>query len=76
MFLDGKIIPKGVEILVYSHGIHMNPEYYPNPEKFDPSRFEKMDGKHPFAFIPFSAGPRNCIGISDGLILISLSITF
>jgi cytochrome P450 family 4 len=59
---DGKIIPKGVEIIVYSHGIHMNPEYYPNPEKFDPSRFEKMDGKHPFAFIPFSAGPRNCIG--------------
>jgi cytochrome P450 len=43
----------------------MNPEYYPNPQNFDPSRFEKMDGKHPFAFIPFSAGPRNCIGMSD-----------
>jgi cytochrome P450 family 4 len=41
----------------------MNPEYYPNPEKFDPSRFENIDGKYPFAFIPFSAGPRNCVGM-------------
>jgi cytochrome P450 family 4 len=59
---DGKIIPNGVGVIVFSHGIHMNPEYYPNPEKFDPSRFENVEGKQPFAFIPFSAGPRNCIG--------------
>jgi cytochrome P450 family 4 len=59
---DGKIIPNGVGVIVFSHGIHMNPEYYPNPEKFDPSRFDNVEGKQPFAFIPFSAGPRNCIG--------------
>jgi cytochrome P450 len=43
----------------------MNPEYYPNPEKFDPNRFENVESKQPFAFIPFSGGPRNCIGMSD-----------
>ncbi|KAJ3632434.1 hypothetical protein MTP99_009445 [Tenebrio molitor] len=59
---DGTIIPKGVGVLIFGHGIHMDPQYYPNPEKFDPSRFENLDGRYPFAFIPFSAGPRNCIG--------------
>ncbi|RZC40119.1 p450 domain containing protein [Asbolus verrucosus] len=59
---DGMIIPKGVRILIFAHGIHMNPEYYPDPEKFDPSRFENPEGRPPYAFIPFSAGARNCIG--------------
>ncbi|XP_063913528.1 cytochrome P450 4d2-like [Zophobas morio] len=59
---NGQIIPKGMNVGIFFHGIHMNPEYYPNPEKFDPSRFEVVGNKLPFAFIPFSAGPRNCIG--------------
>ncbi|XP_015833627.1 cytochrome P450 4c3-like [Tribolium castaneum] len=59
---NGTMIPKGVGVIIFAHGIHMNPKYYPNPEKFDPSRFENTTGKDPFTFIPFSAGPRNCIG--------------
>nr|XP_015833599.1 PREDICTED: cytochrome P450-like protein isoform X1 [Tribolium castaneum] len=59
---EGMLIPKGVNVVIFNHGVHMNPEFYPNPEKFDPNRFESMEDKHPFAFIPFSAGPRVCIG--------------
>jgi cytochrome P450 family 4 len=55
-------IPKDVTIAVFAFGIHRNPKYFKEPEKFNPGRFENMDGRLPYAYIPFSAGPRNCIG--------------
>ncbi|XP_043833501.1 cytochrome P450 4F3-like [Dromiciops gliroides] len=61
---DGRIIPKGNICLVSIVGTHYNPAVWPNPEVYDPYRFDINNSKKisPLAFIPFSAGPRNCIG--------------
>ncbi|KAM7324918.1 hypothetical protein ACRRTK_015171 [Alexandromys fortis] len=61
---DGRIIPKGVTCLISIFGIHHNPSVWPDPEVYNPFRFdpENMKDRSPLAFIPFSAGSRNCIG--------------
>ncbi|KAF2898762.1 hypothetical protein ILUMI_07412 [Ignelater luminosus] len=60
----GYVIPANVYCHVQIFDLHHNPKLYPDPYKFDPERFslENTRTRHPFAYIPFSAGPRNCIG--------------
>nr|CAI5817576.1 unnamed protein product [Callosobruchus analis] len=62
VYKDGKVIPKDTTVILFIYGAHKNPKYFKDPEKFDPSRFETNEGNKPFAYTPFSAGPRNCIG--------------
>ncbi|KAL0100771.1 hypothetical protein PUN28_019270 [Cardiocondyla obscurior] len=51
-------------VLVPTYGIHHDPKYFPNPDKFDPERFseENKDNISPYTYLPFGHGPRKCIG--------------
>ncbi|CAL1598430.1 unnamed protein product [Knipowitschia caucasica] len=65
MTLPGnRIVPKGVICLVSIYGTHHNPIVWSNPQEFDPMRFDPNNraARSSSDFIPFSAGPRNCIG--------------
>ncbi len=57
--IDGIRIPRGTMVLPYIYGLHRDPEHWPNPEVFDPSRFEPAcaEGRHPSAHIPFGGDP-------------------
>ncbi|PIN10908.1 Cytochrome P450 CYP4/CYP19/CYP26 subfamily [Handroanthus impetiginosus] len=57
----GFTIPRGWKAFWNVHSSHKNPKYFPEPEKFDPSRFEGR-GPPPYSFVPFGGGPRMCPG--------------
>lgn len=62
--VDGKIVPKGCAIVVPIFTIHRDPKYWQTPDHFNPDNFlpEIVNKRHTYAYLPFSAGPRGCIG--------------
>jgi cytochrome P450 len=72
--LSGYRIPVGSDVMISPYLIHRHPEFWKNPEGFDPSRFlpEQSVGRHPFAYMPFGGGPRRCIGAPFAMMEVQL----
>ncbi|NP_001165981.1 cytochrome P450 4AB14 precursor [Nasonia vitripennis] len=62
--LKNYMVPAGTDIFVPIHILHRDPKYWSDPLKFDPDRFlpGEAEKRYPFTYLPFSHGPRNCIG--------------
>ncbi|MGC1459464.1 MAG: cytochrome P450 [Steroidobacteraceae bacterium] len=67
--LSGFVIPAGTDVLLSPYLLHRHPQYWKDPEAFRPERFDaEHEAERPrFAYIPFAAGPRHCIGESLAL---------
>ena len=62
--LKGVKVPAGTKMVIPIHLLHRHPKYWKDPEEFQPERWmgEEHPSSHKHAFMPFSNGPRNCIG--------------
>ncbi|XP_023246853.1 cytochrome P450 4C1-like [Copidosoma floridanum] len=62
--LKHALVPEDSHAMILIYGAHMDSNFWKDPNKFDPDRFlvENMQNRHAFSYVPFSAGPRNCIG--------------
>lgn len=74
--IGGYYVAPGTTIAICLYTLHRHPEFWERPDEFDPDRFspERAASRHKFAFIPFGAGPRQCIGNTFGLMEASLVI--
>ncbi len=56
------VVEKGTIVSAAVAAMHLDPQYYPDPEKFDPERFttEEKNKRNPYSYLPFGQGPRNC----------------
>ncbi|XP_075795493.1 thromboxane-A synthase isoform X2 [Pelodiscus sinensis] len=72
----GQQIPAGAIVEIAVGHLHYNPEFWPEPEKFIPERFtaEAKLQHNPFAYLPFGAGPRSCIGMRMALLEMKMTL--
>ncbi|KAL6424943.1 hypothetical protein ACFW04_009350 [Cataglyphis niger] len=69
------VIEKGTPIFISVRGLHYEPKYFPDPDKFDPERFseENKRDRSRYVYLPFGLGPRACIASSLGLLEMKLA---
>ncbi|MGE3843569.1 MAG: cytochrome P450, partial [Vicinamibacterales bacterium] len=74
--IDGYRIPAGALVLLVPYLTHRLPSIWSRPDEFEPDRFtpEAVAARHEFAFFPFGAGPRHCIGGEFAALLIAMTV--
>ncbi|NXP12998.1 CP3AO protein, partial [Thinocorus orbignyianus] len=74
--INGVTIPKGMVVTIPVYVMHRDPAYWPEPEEFRPERFSKesKESIDPYIFLPFGAGPRNCIGMRFALLTLKVAV--
>ncbi|CAM5086756.1 unnamed protein product [Natator depressus] len=74
--INGVTIPKGTVTMIPAYVLHQDSEYWPEPEEFRPERFSKenRESMDPYIFLPFGAGPRNCIGMRFALLSLKVAM--
>ncbi len=62
--IEGYEVPAGTTVMLSQYLIHRDPELWPEPERFDPGRFDgdREEDRHRFSYFPFGGGARMCIG--------------
>jgi len=67
----------GEELFINIIGFHRDPNHFPNPDEFNPDNFseEAKESRHPYAYMGFGHGPRNCLGMRFALIEAKLVVS-
>ncbi|GFT13412.1 cytochrome P450 3A28 [Nephila pilipes] len=73
----GVVLEKGMRVTIPIYPMHYDPENFEDPETFNPNRFmDPSEMKHPqYAYLPFGAGPRNCLGMRLALLELKVCVT-
>ncbi|KAJ6640354.1 Cytochrome P450 4g15 [Pseudolycoriella hygida] len=71
------VLPAGCTVVIGTFKVHRREDIYPNPEEFNPDNFlpERTQNRHYYSFIPFSAGPRSCVGRKYAMIKLKILIS-
>jgi len=74
--VGGCRVPAGTSAYISLYATHRLPKYWPDPERFDPERFApaQCEARSRFAFIPFAAGHRNCIGSVQAMVELKMIV--
>lgn len=71
------VLPAGATVVIGTFQIHRNPKYYKDPNVFNPDNFlpENTQNRHYYSYIPFSAGPRSCVGRKYAILKLKILIS-